>query len=81
MEHRRGLRYPKKVKRLPIISARKKSPGLIDSALTPFHHIVLMTLYATGVRRAELTRTEDHRYRQSTNIIHIQGGRAARIAT
>jgi hypothetical protein len=27
---------------------------LIDSAQTRFHRIVLMTLYGTGVRRAEL---------------------------
>jgi len=32
---------------------------LIDSARTPFHRIVLMTLYATGVRRAELARFKD----------------------
>jgi integrase/recombinase XerD len=28
---------------------------LIDAARTPFHRTLLMTLYATGVRRAELT--------------------------
>jgi integrase len=27
---------------------------LIESALIPFHRTILMTLYATGVRRAEL---------------------------
>src|SRR6266853_625890 len=48
--------YPKKVQRLPIILGSEEVAQLIDSALTPFHHIVLMTLYATGVRRAELTR-------------------------
>jgi integrase len=36
--------------------ARKKSPSLSDPAVTAFHHILLMTLYATGVRRAELAR-------------------------
>jgi len=47
--------YPKKVQRLHIIPSSEIAQ-LIDSALTPFHHIMLMTLYATGVRRAELTR-------------------------
>ena len=42
--------YPKKVQRLPIILSTEEVAQLIDSALTPFHHIVLMTLYATGVR-------------------------------
>jgi site-specific recombinase XerD len=57
--------YPKKVQRLPSILSTEEVAQLIDSALTPFHHIVLMTLYATGVRRAELTRlkiTDHHRY-------------------
>ena len=48
--------YPKKVQRLHIIPSSEEIAQLIDSALTPFHHIMLMTLYATGVRRAELTR-------------------------
>src|SRR4029077_10866598 len=48
--------YPKQVQRLPSILSTEEVAQLIDSALTPFHHIVLMTLYATEVRRAELTR-------------------------
>src|SRR3974390_1365866 len=45
--------YPKKVLKLPIILSQEEVARLIDSALTPFNRIVLMTLYATGVRRAE----------------------------
>src|SRR5260370_32124559 len=48
--------YPKKVQRLPIILSSEEVAQLIDSALTPFHHILLMALYATGVRRTALTR-------------------------
>jgi integrase/recombinase XerD len=48
--------YPKKVQRLPIILSSEEVAQLIDSALTPFHHILLMALYATGVRRAGLFR-------------------------
>jgi site-specific recombinase XerD len=48
--------YPKKVLKLPIILSQDEVARLINSALTPFHRIVLMTLYATGVRRAELAR-------------------------
>src|ERR1700681_2839302 len=44
--------YPKKVQRLPIILSAEEVAQLIDSALTAFHRILLMTLYATGVRRA-----------------------------
>jgi hypothetical protein len=45
-------------------SADHPEPGrshTTDSALTPFHRILLMTLYAPGVRR-ETGSTEDHRY-------------------
>ena len=49
--------YPKKVLKLPIILSQEEEVArLINAALTPFHRIVLMTLYATGVRRAELAR-------------------------
>ncbi|MGZ4867144.1 MAG: tyrosine-type recombinase/integrase, partial [Candidatus Angelobacter sp.] len=48
--------YPKKVLNLPMILSQEEVAHLINSARTPFHRIVLMTLYATGVRRAELAR-------------------------
>jgi site-specific recombinase XerD len=67
--------YPKKVQRLPIILSTEEVAQLIDSALTPFHHIVLMTLYATGVRRAELTRLKITDIDSRRMIIHIQGGK------
>jgi len=41
----------------------------------PFHHIVLMMLYAPGVRRAELTRLKITDIDNRRMIIHIQGGK------
>jgi site-specific recombinase XerD len=67
--------YPKKVQRLPIILSSEEVAQLIDSARTPFHHIVLMALYATGVRRAELTRLKISDIDSRRMIIHIQGGK------
>jgi integrase/recombinase XerD len=46
--------YPKKVIRLPKIFSPEEVARLIDSATTPFYRTILMTLYATGVRRGEL---------------------------
>src|SRR6202035_3504594 len=46
--------YPKKGFHLPSILSREEVARLIDAALTPYHRTLLMTLYATGVRRAEL---------------------------
>jgi integrase len=48
---------------------------VIDSALTPFHRILLMTLYATGVRRAELARLKITDIDSRRMVIHIQGGK------
>jgi integrase/recombinase XerD len=67
--------YPKKVQRLPIILSSEEVTQLIDSALTAFHRILLMTLYATGVRRAELARLKITDIDSRRMIIHIQGGK------
>src|ERR1700693_1860744 len=67
--------YPKKVQRLPIILSSEEVAQLIDSALTPFHHILLLALYATGVRRAELARLKITDIDSRRMIIHIQGGK------
>ncbi len=67
--------YPKKVQRLPIILSAEEVAQLIDSALTAFHRILLMTLYATGVRRAELARLKITDIDSRRMIIHIQGGK------
>ena len=67
--------YPKKVLKLPIILSQEEVARLIDSAHTPFHRIVLMTLYATGVRRAELARLKISDIDSQRMVIHIQGGK------
>jgi integrase len=36
--------------------SRDEVTRLIDSAMTAYHRVILMTLYATGIRRAELAR-------------------------
>jgi integrase/recombinase XerD len=46
--------YPKKVIHLPIVLSQEEVVRLIDAAVLPFHRVILMTLYSTGVRRAEL---------------------------
>src|SRR5208337_158833 len=48
---------------------------LIDSALTPFHRLLLMVLYATGVRRTELTRLKVCDVDSKRMVIHIRGGK------
>jgi site-specific recombinase XerD len=47
--------YSKRALHFPSILSQEEVTQLIDAALTPYHRILLLTLYATGVRNAELT--------------------------
>ena len=47
--------YPRRAFRLPTILSPEQVSKLIDAADLAFHRILLVTLYATGLRRAELT--------------------------
>jgi site-specific recombinase XerD len=63
--------YPKKAVHLPTILSREEVARLIDAALTPFHRSLLMTLYATGVRRAELTHLKIGDIDNKRMVIHV----------
>jgi integrase/recombinase XerD len=67
--------YPKKAFHLPSILSREEVRRLIDAALTPYHRTLLMTLYATGVRRAELTHLKVSDIDSQRMVIHVQGGK------
>jgi integrase len=70
--------YPKKVIHLPSILSREEVNSLIESAPTPFQRTLLMTLYATGLRRAELARLKVTDIDSGRNVIHVQGGKGRR---
>jgi integrase/recombinase XerD len=67
--------YPKKAVHLPTILSREEVARLIDAALTPYHRTLLMTLYSTGVRRAELTHLKVSDIDSQRMVIHVQGGK------
>jgi integrase/recombinase XerD len=67
--------YPKQVFHLPTILSQEEVARLIDAALTPYHRTLLMTLYATGVRRAELTHLKISDIDSKRMVIHSQGGK------
>ena len=67
--------YPKKTHHLPTILSQDEVAQLINAAPTPFYHTILMTLYATGVRNAELTRLKVSDIDSQRMVIHIQGGK------
>jgi integrase/recombinase XerD len=67
--------YPKRNHRLPTILSQEEVAQLIDAAGSPFHRTILMTLYATGARRAELTHLKLSDVDNKRMVIHIQGGK------
>ena len=67
--------YPKKVLRLPQILSQQEVARLIDAAEPPFHRVLLMTLYATGARRAEVARLKITDIDSERMVVHIRGGK------
>ena len=67
--------YPKWVFHLPIILSQEEVAQLIDAAVTPYYRTLLMTLYATGARRAELTHLKVSDIDSQRMVIRIQGGK------
>jgi len=67
--------YPKRNFRLPKVLSQQQVARLIASATTPFYRIILMTLYATGLRRAELARLKVSDVDSERMVIHIKGGK------
>ena len=67
--------YPKKVLHLPQVLGQEEVARLIDAADCPFHRILLMTLYATGARRAEVAHLKISDIDSHRMVIHIRGGK------
>ncbi|MGA2963859.1 MAG: site-specific integrase [Candidatus Korobacteraceae bacterium] len=70
--------YPKKVFHLPEILSPEEVARLIDAAAFPFHRILLMTLYATGARRAEAARLKISDIDNKRMIVHIREGKGGK---
>ena len=67
--------YPKKRLHLPVILSQDEVSRLIESALIPFHRTILVTLYATGVRRAELANLKVSDIDSQRMVVHVRGGK------
>ena len=67
--------YPKQGRRLPTVLSQEEVSRLINSARNPFDRVLLMTLYATGARRAEVTRLKVSDIDSQRMVIYIQGGK------
>jgi integrase/recombinase XerD len=67
--------YPKRAFSLPTILSQEEVAQLIDAARPPLHRTLLMTLYATGLRRAELARLKVTDIDSQRMVVHVQGGK------
>jgi integrase/recombinase XerD len=67
--------YPKVGLRLPTVLSQEEVARLIDSAPTPFYRTIVMALYGSGARRAELARLQVRDIDSQRMVVHIQGGK------
>src|SRR5215472_15833991 len=67
--------YPKQAVHLPTVLSQEEVARLINAASSAYHRTLLMTLYATGVRRAELTHLKVSDIDSQRMVIHVQGGK------
>jgi site-specific recombinase XerD len=70
--------YPKKRIHLPVIWSPEEVACLIDAAPIPFYRTILMTLYGTGVRRAELAALKVTDVDAARMVLHVQNGKGGK---
>ena len=70
--------YPKRPRRLPNILSPQEVARLIEAADSAFHRMIVMTLYATGVRRLELTQLQIHDIDSARMVVHVRDGKGGK---
>src|SRR5258708_7950929 len=70
--------YPKRPSRLPIVLSQEEAVALINAASNLFHRAMLMTLYSTGMRRAELCKLKVEDIDSGRMLIHIREGKGGK---
>jgi integrase/recombinase XerD len=70
--------FPKLGRRLPLVLSPQEVELLIDSAENLMHRAMMMTLYATGVRRAELCHLQVADIDSPRMVIHVRHGKGDR---
>ena len=70
--------FPKCPKRLPTVLSPEEVAQLIDSACNLFHRTILMALYSTAIRRAELCQLKVSDIDSQRMMIRIRLGKGSR---
>ncbi len=72
------LPYPRDRRRLPTVLSLEEVARLINAAGTLYRRTLLMTLYGTGMRRAELARLKVHDIDSQRMMIRVDRGKGGR---
>ena len=67
--------FPKRQRRLPTILDQQEVARLIDSAGNLMHRTMMMMLYATGLRRAEMCHLKVSDIDSKRMVIHVRQGK------
>ena len=70
--------FPKKKIHLPVIWSPEEVACLIDAAPIPFYRTILMTLYGTGVRRAECAAFKLTDIDAARMVVHVHDGKGGK---
>ena len=73
-----SIPLPKEPRTLPTVLSQGEVTTLIESASNLMHRAILMTLYATGMRRAELCNLKVSDIDRERMVIHIHQGKGQR---
>jgi integrase/recombinase XerD len=72
------LPMPKRQRPLPQVLSPAEVQRLLDSASNLYHRAMLMTLYSTGMRRAEMCRLKVADIDSERMVVHIRHGKGGR---
>jgi integrase/recombinase XerD len=70
--------FPKRQRRMPTVLSQEEVSRLIASAQNLMHRTMLMMLYATGLRRAELCHLKVCDIDSERMVIHVRQGKGGR---
>jgi len=70
--------FPKRQRRMPTVLSQEEVARLIASAQNLMHRTMLMMLYATGLRRAELCHLKVCDIDSERMVIHVRQGKGGR---
>jgi site-specific recombinase XerD len=69
---------PKRTRKNPVVLSPAEIVRLIEAVMSLMHRTILILLYATGMRRAELSRLKVSDIDSQRMVIHIQQGKGRR---